>query len=287
MLSVFALNLVGGSLAHAQSTDAFGNTNYFGGATQPAQPSTANPVTGPAANEAARVARERQLAAANFNMQMAMLLFMECQKQKKNELCMLGLLALQQAQSLMAEANQSNATAVASEKSGGYPMDTMPANGGNFVNPKDPRVQAARDTLKESGIEVDEDGKFKMPDGSTLAASSFSSPSAMSAAGLDPAALDTAKEIANDLGNSSSVSSQKALAEGVSYGAIPATDAASSSAGGAREPASAEGDRKVSGKTVLLGGEPIGVRGDDIFAMIHARYQKKKSGNQFIESENP
>ena len=40
----------------------------------------------------------------------------------------------------------------------------------------------------------------------------------------------------------------------------------------------------VAGKTVMFDGEPIGVRGNNIFDMVHAAYQKKRQNNNFIES---
>lgn len=45
-----------------------------------------------------------------------------------------------------------------------------------------------------------------------------------------------------------------------------------------RKPAS------VAGLQVMAGGEPIGVRADDIFQMVHRRYQSKRKSNLFIES---
>jgi hypothetical protein len=49
----------------------------------------------------------------------------------------------------------------------------------------------------------------------------------------------------------------------------------------------ANGQRKglTAGKTVLFDGDPIGVRGDNIFAMVHTCYQTKREGAQFIETE--
>jgi hypothetical protein len=44
----------------------------------------------------------------------------------------------------------------------------------------------------------------------------------------------------------------------------------------------AEKARLAAGKTVSVGGDPIGVKGDDIFAMIHRAYQFQQSGNNFI-----
>ncbi|MEO0498863.1 MAG: hypothetical protein AAF141_16165 [Pseudomonadota bacterium] len=39
----------------------------------------------------------------------------------------------------------------------------------------------------------------------------------------------------------------------------------------------------IAGKSKMLGGERIGVKVDDIFAMVHRRYQAKRKSNDFIE----
>jgi hypothetical protein len=46
---------------------------------------------------------------------------------------------------------------------------------------------------------------------------------------------------------------------------------------------SADKAKMLAGKARIVGGEPIGVMGDDIFQMIHRRYDSKKKGNEFIE----
>ena len=43
-------------------------------------------------------------------------------------------------------------------------------------------------------------------------------------------------------------------------------------------------DAVIAGKSKMLGGEMIGVKVDDIFAMVHRRYQAKRKTNDFIEA---
>ena len=65
--------------------------------------------------------------------------------------------------------------------------------------------------------------------------------------------------------------------------------AASDEGGGPMgNPFNIDGDKKgqlVAGKTVMFDGEPIGVRGQNIFDMVHSCYQKKREGKHFIETE--
>jgi hypothetical protein len=44
------------------------------------------------------------------------------------------------------------------------------------------------------------------------------------------------------------------------------------------------GPASVAGMQRMAGGEPIGVKMDNIFEMIHRRYQKKRKANIFIET---
>jgi len=50
-----------------------------------------------------------------------------------------------------------------------------------------------------------------------------------------------------------------------------------------RGPASAKAEQVIAGKSRLLGGESIGVQVDNLFDMVHRRYQTKRKSNTFIE----
>ena len=41
-------------------------------------------------------------------------------------------------------------------------------------------------------------------------------------------------------------------------------------------------NQMVAGKTVMFDGEPIGVKGRDLFDMVHVVYERKSLNNQFI-----
>lgn len=51
-----------------------------------------------------------------------------------------------------------------------------------------------------------------------------------------------------------------------------------------RKPASATKNTFKQGKSRLLNGEEIGIKMDDIFAMVHRRYQSKRKANDFLET---
>ncbi len=60
-----------------------------------------------------------------------------------------------------------------------------------------------------------------------------------------------------------------------------------SGAGAGHNPFNINNEQKgqlVAGKTVMFDGEPIGVRGQNIFDMIHTCYQKKRQGNHFMRA---
>ena len=48
--------------------------------------------------------------------------------------------------------------------------------------------------------------------------------------------------------------------------------------------ANQDSKKLLAGKSVMVGGEPIGVKGDNLFDMVHRAYQKKRNRRQFMES---
>ena len=239
-----------------------------------------NPTPAPTVNPGANAARESQLAAANHNMLVAMILFMECQKQKKQELCLLGMLALQQANHLFDAAKKSGDTATASktDENAGSAQAVV-----NKVNFSDPRVKEAEKILAKSGIRVDRNGNVHMPDGKVMSGANFSSSQGLAAAGLDPAALDLAQKAVESSDAKISGLGGKALAESFGGGS------SSSEASAAYTTASVNSERRgklMAGKTVIFDGEPIGVKTDNIFEMVHNAYQRKVTGKEFIFDPN-
>lgn len=165
----------------------------------------------------------------------------------------------------------------------------------NIPNPEvgksafnNPTVKKANEALKDKGYNMTPAG-LKKPDGSTVPLSAFSSSAALKAAGVDPNALKKAQDIAAKATDGYSVSSV-GLNSGGGGGGGGAQDVGSGGdEDGANQNAfSQSADSKkamVAGKTVNLDGDPIGVAGANIFDMIHDAYQKKRTGDQFVESE--
>lgn len=271
--------LLAGHLTFAQAP-----SSSFPVSTPPA-PSTTPTATGPSINPSAENARQAQLAAANYNQQVAILFFMACYKKSPPEypLCIMGLQALNQAQNLFAAAQQSSQTSNASTNSQNSPSGTsLPmgqASAGAF---SDPVIAKGIQTLQDAGITVGSDGTVHMPDGSSQPGSTYSSPGSMAAAGLDPRPAVEAKAL---------IAGLKAPGTSGSGGLGGVATGASGYSGNSiameqkTELPSRAGTKKalMAGKTVMFDGVPIGVRGDNIFEMIHECYQKKREGNHFID----
>lgn len=153
------------------------------------------------------------------------------------------------------------------------------------------QMKAAENALKANGYEMTDKG-LKGPGGKLTPTSAFSSTSAMSAAGIDPKAIQELNKvnaaIADELAkyNVSGVplaggAGQAGMGEGGGSGV-----AAAEETGGVIDPFNLNANQKrnlLAGKTVNLDGDPIGVAGANIFEMVHDAYQKKRTGNQFIE----
>ena len=150
----------------------------------------------------------------------------------------------------------------------------------------------AIDALNKAGYSVEKDG-LHTPSGEVIPKSAFSSPAAMAAAGIDPAAVKEATKILAAIEKDYAKYSVSGLAvdsggggggSGSNYG-DSSSDFSSSFSKYKNPFAITDKDKKqiVAGKTVLFDGEPIGVRGRNIFDMIHTAYQTKRTRNDFIE----
>lgn len=159
----------------------------------------------------------------------------------------------------------------------------------------DPNIQAGFDKLKNEGYKVTSES-VTFPDGTVMKASDFNSASSMLAAGMSPSAVKEAQavlaavndEINKVSGGAPNVGSV-AVDGGGGGGGSAIGDESENQVAVAANPFALDGDRKkqlVAGKTVSFDGEPIGVRGQNIFEMVHNCYQKKVKANAFIETEN-
>lgn len=151
------------------------------------------------------------------------------------------------------------------------------------------------DQLSGLGYTIDpKTGVVTTPNG-TLSASDFSSPASMAAAGFSPAQIGAAQKALEEINSKYSKDSAAKVTPvavgsgsgGYDYNANSknSKDPFSKYFKSLREPASTKAVG-VAGKTVLLSGEPIGAKGDNIFDMIHRRYQAKERMHEFITNEN-
>lgn len=198
----------------------------------------------------------------------------------------LGILALMQGAHDSNAADQSAATGSASVIKDGDKV--QPYGTGNSAF-QDPKLKQAMKTMNDLGYKVSEAGITK-PDGTFIPASSLSSASSMKAAGIDANAVKEVVKVNTALADELSKYNAAGVAVSEGGGGAPANEF---KPGDTEEfksfnPFALNADAKkklMAGKTVSLDGDPIGVSGANIFEMVHEAYQKKRSGAQFIESE--
>lgn len=166
-----------------------------------------------------------------------------------------------------------------------------------------PEQVSAFNRVKQSGWTGNKDGTVTGPDGKTWSSKDFSSAEAMAAAGVPSdqisgllSTMDAANQMATAKVNEA-LNDPNVVAMGFDSGA----------GGGGRSPASYDGAdssfddylaklrnpfglsakqraQMVAGKMVSHGDDQIGVKVDDIFKMVHRRYQEKRAGDEFIEA---
>jgi hypothetical protein len=162
----------------------------------------------------------------------------------------------------------------------------------------------ARNALKDAGFKVTNDG-MTTPDGKFVSAADMGSSSALSAAGISPSAIDEAQKtlaaVNDELSKYAGSAAGSVAGVGVDAGGGGYSQGGSGSEGGGsglggmgvgmfgmnKKPFNMNSDQKralVAGKTVMFDGDPIGVRGLNIFDMMHIAYQKKRGS--FIELES-
>lgn len=210
----------------------------------------------------------------------------------------MGMLAKKQGEEDNNAANMSGMTAAATQLSGAGGTNgssTTPvvdAKGKSSI--QDPKIKEAVKKMEAAGYKVTEEGLHN-PDGSLTPASAFNSPSSMAAAGFDPATIRETQKVLGVINEELSKAKfgSMAMAEGggssgsSSYGSGGSNSDSDSFK--AFNPFGLGTDQKkalIAGKTVLLDGEPIGVKGNNIFEMMHFAYEKRRNGRQFIETEN-
>ena len=156
------------------------------------------------------------------------------------------------------------------------------------------KIKAGMAALNAAGYTATPAG-ISSAGGAMIPASAFNSSGSMLAAGLDPNAVKEAEKIGKDVGAKYAVGMSMS-ADGA--GGAGGSGNNGSDAGDADKPlqlsayknpfalAPEKKAEMMAGKTVTLDGDPIGVKGDDIFQMVHAAYARKRAGNHFIETEH-
>lgn len=160
--------------------------------------------------------------------------------------------------------------------------------------------------LKNDGFTISKDGLIKGPNGQSWKPSDLKNTSSMMAAGatagqassamsfMDKVNKDLASKAA-ELENSGSEANVVSMgvdgSGGGAGGGAYNRDLASDDDGGDymknfKNPFAMDAKKKkemVAGKSLAHGDDQIGVKMDDIFQMVHRRYQVKRAGDEFIE----
>ena len=176
-------------------------------------------------------------------------------------------------------------------------------SGGGGTNPDTPttptdtgftkKVKEGLDQAADLGVTVDPaSGTVKTPEG-TFPASAFSSPAAMADAGISPASIAAANKALADAGaGGASVGSMGFETAGGSGGSGGYGGGGSGSAlddyfSNLNKGKKGDKDRMIAGKSLNYGSDPIGVKQDNIFMMVHRRYQGKRKVNSYFLERMP
>ena len=268
-------------------------------------------------NPAAQQGKSSQSGGSSMNMMAGMALMAACMAMQPPNmaLCMMGAMAMAQGGADKDAASQSGATQAATStptlNTGGTgttgttatttantaSIPTFAAIDDTSASLKDKAIaKEGLQALTNAGYSASAAG-IKSANGTTIPAAAFSSSGGMIAAGLDPNqvkdAQDAAAKVNADLAK---YKGQAAVAEGVGGGggSGPTGESQSTSTpephktGFANPFAMTDGQKSamIAGKTVSFDGEPIGVRGDNIFDMVHTAYARKTAGKHFIETDH-
>ena len=206
----------------------------------------------------------------------------------------MGMMALAQGGADSNAAGQSGNTAAASVNGvGGAATNpaTQPGFGSGTAGFNSPAANTGQQALTNAGYTLNGDG-LTAPDGTTTPLSSVGTSGGMAHAGLSASNIADVNKLLADV-NAKAAADMKGAVSSVGVaeggGSGPANAAGPDSNFKFNNPfklADATKKQMIAGKTVLFDGDPIGVRGADIFEMIHSAYQTKRARNDFLENEN-
>ncbi|MGE0764641.1 MAG: hypothetical protein AB7N80_15300 [Bdellovibrionales bacterium] len=172
----------------------------------------------------------------------------------------------------------------------------------DVLTPQDltPDQLAAYEELQDKGYVNKTGGLGKYPNGQPIKPGDFNSAESMAAAGMPSGSIGDimgaiAKvnaEVSKKMGDTANDPNVVAMGLDSGGGGYrgPASDSSDSNfdeyLNKLRNPFGMNSQQKqqmVAGKTVGHGDDQIGVKVDDIFRMVHRRYQEKRAGDEFIE----
>lgn len=282
--------------ANSKANAVIGTTSNSASFQQASSTANAAQETAPQQNnvsQGADTGKKSQSSAAAMNMMMAAALTAACLApcpKCQMALCAMGALAAMQGMHDSGAAGQSSTTYDAGTDVGSVstPTGDSSLSGGDSAF-NSPILKEGQAAMSAAGIKVTEAGVMNA-DGSMTPASAFNSAASMAAAGIDPSAIEESQKIIADVNANPSGYKVASVAVdgGGGGGASSAVPDSNEGSVNGRSAGMSDADRKrlLAGKTVLFDGEPIGVRGENIFDMVHIAYDKKRSGKNFIESEN-
>lgn len=253
--------------------------------------------TGTNINQNAETGEKSQKSGSATNMMAAAMLMAACMATQPPNmaLCAMGALAAMQGAHDAGAAKKSNDTYKQSlyndgnATTGSGPSASDDTGAAGF--PAD--VAKGLDKMKADGYSVSEAG-ITFPDGSFKPASAFSSPAAMAAAGLNPEDGQKAAEILKGLNTGtedpnairiSSIATDGGPGGGGGGNRANSDDSNGFSFSNPWALSKAARQKMVEGKSVNVAGEPIGVKGDHLFEMVHRAYGKRRETANFIENE--
>ena len=279
------------------------------------------PGGGPNINQGANEGESSQNTGMMINLAAGATFSAICATPKGGWACPLAAMSFLQAAHDMAASDQSGNVANASEynpnwgntpggelPTGGTMPGTIPGGGagggGSGTGFANQQINEGLKNLEGKGYKVNAAaGTVTTPNGE-MPMSAFSSPESMAAAGYDESSVNAARAAIGKLnadavekyGDKANVVAMGLDSRGGGGGALGAGGGEGVSFDGS-DPMAAylaslknkmnkkRGPASVAGMQRMAGGEPIGVKMDNIFEMVHRRYQKKRKANIFIETD--
>ncbi|MCB0366044.1 MAG: hypothetical protein H6624_17530 [Bdellovibrionaceae bacterium] len=290
------------------------------GGTQGTEGGNQAPGGGPNINQGAEQGSSSQNTGMMINLAAGATLSAICATPKGGWACPMAAMAFLQAALDAGAAGESDGVYAATEYNPNFPTTpggelpgggTLPGTvpgggvgGGSGTSFANPRINEGLRNLENKGYKVNAAaGTITTPNGE-MPLSAFSSPEAMAAAGYDEASVNAARAAIGKLnrdaveqyGDKANVVAMGLDSRGGGGGALGAGGGEGVSFDGS-DPMAAylaslknkmnkkRGPANVAGMQRMAGGEPIGVKMDNIFEMVHRRYQKKRKANIFIETD--